>query len=288
MVWEQNQASNTLNAFRKVVRLIIHESSMIESHSWDLERLNNFSQDHIAREQKLWGYLLCQLPPESITVHGSRVLSSLLRDTTKHYPWVSKVSGDAGLPSRLLVYRTESCSAQLAKWSLFLSYSWSVCIFPTWCSHSCLKEWNYLCDLTWYLTLLLFLLCFSKATFSAWPFWDFYHPRSWFWQWERFTHSLLTVLYVSEISLPFLLLSLAVSPSSLHLCPPYLGVRRDPVIKVPHYQENRFPRTLDEVKVSINLQSILSKLAFHSLCTPISWSFALTCQKYWIKERNKM
>lgn len=42
MIWEQNQISNILNAFREVVRLIIHELGTIKSHHWDLEQLNDF------------------------------------------------------------------------------------------------------------------------------------------------------------------------------------------------------------------------------------------------------
>ena len=80
------------------------------------------------------------------------------------------------------------------------------------------------------------------------------------------------------------MLCLAIAPPSLQLCQPYPGLRRLTVIKVAEYEKNRFPRALDEIKFSINLPTVLSKVSFYSLHHTINYNFALTWQKYWTKE----
>lgn len=60
------------------------------------------------------------------------------------------------------------------------------------------------------------------------------------------------------------------------------------MVKVAHCKQNRFVRTLNEIKISINLQSISSKVAFSpsAYSNPLELCF-LTCQRnYWTKEEK--
>lgn len=156
------------------------------------------------------------------------------------------------------------CTSQLKEACSCLIPAHLTHIFPSWACWSffCLEAWHSLGDRTWYLIVLLFLLFFSRSTFLMWLLGDVCHSTSWFCHWEKLTHFLSTLLQVPEVFLLLLCLGLAVPTSSLQLCQPYPGLRRVTMIKVAHYKKHRFPRTLDEIKFSINLQSIFIKSCF--------------------------